>query len=95
MKLLEAAPRSPRAAPSPLRIASLTSSPSRINAARVAAAFLELADLAGESVLFFFEPLDIRQGIPPLAVERDELIPVDLRAARRHARLHFVQILPQ
>ena len=52
---------------------------------RPAAAFLELADLAGELVLFFFEPLQVRQRVAPRAIQRCELIPIDRHAARRHA----------
>jgi hypothetical protein len=56
---------------------------------------LKLADLTGEAILFFLEPFNIRQGIAPAAVEPDELVPVNLGAAGRHTRFHFVEIFPQ
>jgi hypothetical protein len=59
---------------------------------RVAAAFLDLADLAGEAVLLFLQALDMGQRLAPLAVEGHKEIPVDLDAARRHPRFRFVQI---
>src|SRR5207237_8899331 len=62
---------------------------------RVAAAFLDLADLAGQTVFLFLEPLDVRQRIAPLAVEGHEFDPIDRAAPRRHTHLHFVDLFPQ
>jgi hypothetical protein len=61
----------------------------------VVAALFELANLAGKAVLFFFEPLQVRQRVAPLAIHRHELRPIDIDPTRRHALFYTRQIVAQ